>query len=119
MCVCTLTLNTRKDCYCGHITGMSPEQYLCTHCIISDRRVQHYRRIFTAAKKAHPTQAADCLGYKELITAIIDAHYQSLSEEEIHKVIDVVCLSPEQAVDFTLFCGVCALTERMYRDKFM
>ena len=98
---------------------MSPEQYLCTHCIISDRRVQHYRRIFTAAKKALPTQAADCLGYKELITAIIDAHYQSLSEEEIHKVIDVVCLSPEQAVDFTLFCGVCALTERMYRDKFM
>lgn len=100
---------------------MSPEQYLCTYCIISDRRVQHYRRIFTATKKkSQPLQATDGhLGYKELVAAIIDAHYESLSEEEIHKVIDVVCLSPEQTVDFTLFCGICALTERMYRDKFM
>ena len=109
-------------CYSQHIAGMSPEQYLCTHCIVSDRRVQHYKRIFTAAKKkSHPLQAAaDCLhGYKELIAAIIDAHFESLSEEEVYKVIDVVCLSPEQTVDFKLFCGVCALTERMYKDKFM
>ena len=101
---------------------MSPEQYLCTHCIVSDRRVQHYKRIFTAAKKKSWSQqpAADCLrGYEDLVAAIIDAHYDSLSEEEIYQVIDVVCLSPEQTVDFKLFCGVCALTERMYRDKFM
>lgn len=101
---------------------MSPEQYLCTHCIVSDRRVQHYKRIFSAAKrKSRPLQAADeCLhGYEELIAAIIDAHHNSLSEEEVYKVIDMVCLPAEQTVDFKLFCGMCALTERMYRDKFV
>lgn len=101
---------------------MSPEQYLCTHCIVSDRRVQHYKRIFSAAKKKsqHQQPADSCLhGYKDLVAALIDAHYDSLSEEEIYEVIDVVCLSPEQTVDFKLFCGVCALTERMYKDKFV
>ena len=106
-----------------YTAGMSPERYLSTHCIVSDRRVQHYRRVFSAAKKKpYSTQAtADnhLHGYEELVAAIIDAHFESLSEEEVYKVIDVVCLSPEQNVDFTLFCGVCALTERMYRDKFM
>jgi len=99
---------------------MSPEQYLCTHCIISDRRAQHYKRVFTAAKKKSQSLQANCLhGYSELVAAIIDAHYDSLSEDEVYKVIDVVCLSAEQTVDFKLFSGVCALTERMYRDKFM
>ena len=101
---------------------MTPERYLRTHCIVSDRRVQHYKRVFTAAtKKTYPLQAAaNCLhGFNELIPALIDAHYSSLSESEIHKVLEVVCLSPDHLVDFKLFCGVCALTERMYRDKFM
>jgi len=101
---------------------MTPERYLCTHCIVSDRRVQHYKRVFTAAtKKTYPLQAAaNCLhGFNQLIPALIDAHYSSLSESEVHKVLEVVCLSPDQSVDFKLFSGVCALTERMYRDKFM
>ncbi|XP_065889388.1 uncharacterized protein [Dysidea avara] len=101
---------------------MTPERYLCTHCIVSDRRVQHYKRVFTAiTKKTHPLQAAaNCLhGFNELIPALIDAHYSSLSESEVRKVLEVVCLSPDQSVDFKLFSGVCALTERMYRDKFI
>lgn len=98
---------------------MSPEQYLCTHCIVSDRRVQHYKRVFTATKKKSHSPANCLHGHRELVTAIIDAHYDSLTKDEVYKVIDVVCLSAEQTVDFKLFCGVCALTERMYRDKFM
>jgi len=98
---------------------MSPAQYLCTHCIISDRRVQHYKRIFISARKKSKPAADSLQGHEEVITAINNAHHDSLSEEEIYKVIDVVCLSPEKMVDFTLFCGLCALTERMYRDKFV
>ena len=45
-----------------------------------------------------------CLhGYEELVAAIIDAYHVSLSKEEVDKVIDVVCLSPEPPVYFTLF----------------
>ena len=80
----------------SHVTRAAPVLE-CTQCIISDR----------SHKKSQPPQAADahdCLhGYEELVAAIIDAHHGSLSKEEIDKVIDVVCLSPEPPVYFTLF----------------
>ncbi|XP_064618747.1 uncharacterized protein LOC135482551 isoform X1 [Lineus longissimus] len=94
---------------------MSPQEYLRQYCIISSRRKTLYAKIFMK----HKDGKLGVLTQRDLEKAIKDVLINTISQEMVEKIFNMVGINEEVHVDQKLFAGIAAFAERILYSQFV
>ena len=101
---------------------MTPSNYLENYCKVNDRRKALYRRVFDKYKKKAGIPKDDYLDMKLFEEAITDVHMKSINKKQIESLIklaDLTSLPTPVQINFQLFQGLAAYSERVFYDHFV
>uniref|UniRef100_H2ZCD5 Uncharacterized protein n=1 Tax=Ciona savignyi TaxID=51511 RepID=H2ZCD5_CIOSA len=112
------------------LQGLSPAQYLSKYCVITKRRYKLYAQAFERQLNKRKTkdtsiEAKTTLDIKGCDCALRDVHSNCIDDKQIALVRELVCINNDDTqcsvsrVKSSLFCQVCALTERLFYSHFV
>ncbi|KAF6020457.1 hypothetical protein EB796_021231 [Bugula neritina] len=94
---------------------MTPLQYLNRYCVVTSRRQMLYDKIFNKHKNIYSGK----LGFQDLQKALSDVLIQSIDDEKMKMVIQMLQIDEDVQVEKRLFYGISAFTERLLYPMFV
>lgn len=91
------------------LEAMTPMEYLTKYCIISTRRKALYKHIFQKVDKDRDNQ----ITFKEMNRGLREIHVDSISTEQIKKLIEMVEGNEKSTFSLAQFSAIAAFSERL------
>ncbi|CAF0727855.1 unnamed protein product [Brachionus calyciflorus] len=96
---------------------MTPANYLERYCKVNDRRKTLYKRVFDKYKIKNEKE--DFVDLKTFEECLIEVHMKSINKSHVNQIINLVGLTQQQTINFQLFLGLAALSERVLYHQFV
>jgi hypothetical protein len=94
------------------LESLTPADYLAKYCRLSSRKRSQYYKVFNELRGF---QCNTLNGKDLIIEALVKTQFQCVNEEQAENVLKLAGIfEADQKIDFQLFGGICALTERIY-----
>ncbi|XP_066552102.1 uncharacterized protein LOC136718316 isoform X2 [Amia ocellicauda] len=94
---------------------LHPQDYLRRHCIVCRRRSSHYRKAFDKFDRDRD----GLLSFREMERGLRDVYGDRLGTERVQQLTQLVLADSSTQFDGSLFCALCALSERLFYSSFV
>ncbi|XP_069040441.1 uncharacterized protein [Lepisosteus oculatus] len=99
----------------NELDSLCPQDYLRRFCIVCSRRSSHYRKSFHKFDRDRD----GVLSFREMEGALRNVYMDELSSQQVRWLAGLVVADSTTLFDSTLFCALCALSERLFYSSFV